>query len=141
MTNPTPRLAPRLLAAQVFARDGLRCVRCGSGEDLQADHVIPWSQGGATTLENLQTLCGRCNGRKGPHGRRRSQLLPELARRLAALAAARDRTRQQLWSRVDAAIDAGLSKAAIARAVGLSRQALTVRQKSRAGEPEPDDQT
>jgi hypothetical protein len=32
---------------------------------LSADHVIPESKGGPTTLENLQTLCMRCNLKKG----------------------------------------------------------------------------
>src|SRR6185312_11961653 len=41
----------------VFERDGGRCVECGGGFDLQYDHVIPLSLGGATTLPNLQLLC------------------------------------------------------------------------------------
>jgi superfamily II DNA or RNA helicase len=32
---------------------------------MQGDHVIPWSEGGSTTLKNLQALCGSCNLRKG----------------------------------------------------------------------------
>ncbi|RKY53653.1 MAG: HNH endonuclease, partial [Candidatus Neomarinimicrobiota bacterium] len=31
----------------------------------QADHIIPWSKGGETTVENGQALCQRCNGSKG----------------------------------------------------------------------------
>lgn len=34
-------------------------------DDLQMDHVYPWSRGGETTYENLQTLCGSCNRTKG----------------------------------------------------------------------------
>jgi superfamily II DNA or RNA helicase len=32
---------------------------------MHGDHVIPWSRGGPTTMENLQALCGSCNLRKG----------------------------------------------------------------------------
>ena len=53
------------LRHQVFERDGHRCVRCESVMRLSADHVVPESQGGQTTLDNLQTLCMPCNNEKG----------------------------------------------------------------------------
>lgn len=56
---------PRQLRALVFARDDHRCVRCGSRKQLCADHIYPERKGGATTLDNLQTLCNLCNVRKG----------------------------------------------------------------------------
>lgn len=33
-------------------------------EEMEADHIIPWSKGGKTILENCQMLCMRCNRTK-----------------------------------------------------------------------------
>lgn len=49
----------------VAARDQGQCVRCGSGDDLQFDHVFPWSKGGNANPENIQLLCKKCNQEKG----------------------------------------------------------------------------
>ena len=49
----------------VWKRDGGRCVQCGSDHKIHFDHIIPYSWGGADTVENLQILCQRCNLRKG----------------------------------------------------------------------------
>lgn len=51
--------------AEVWARDGGRCVSCGSTSELEFDHIIPVSMGGADTARNLQLLCVRCNQAKG----------------------------------------------------------------------------
>jgi 5-methylcytosine-specific restriction enzyme A len=52
----------------VFRRDSYTCRHCGSEGNvrtLEADHVIPFSWGGTDDPGNLQTLCLRCNRRKG----------------------------------------------------------------------------
>ena len=33
-------------------------------QEMEADHVIPWSRGGRTELDNCQMLCKRCNREK-----------------------------------------------------------------------------
>jgi 5-methylcytosine-specific restriction endonuclease McrA len=48
----------------VWQRDQGACVKCGSNVELQFDHIIPVSLGGASTPENLQILCGPCNRTK-----------------------------------------------------------------------------
>ena len=39
-------------------------MKCGSGENLEIDHVVPLARGGSNRLENLQLLCRDCNRRK-----------------------------------------------------------------------------
>ena len=62
---PRRRALAREVRRAVFERDGGRCADCGSGFDLQYDHVIPVALGGADNAANLQLLCGECNRRKG----------------------------------------------------------------------------
>lgn len=58
----------------VYSRDGYRCMYCGRSQEyllkmnmggLELDHIIPRTQGGRNTWENLVAACRRCNGRKG----------------------------------------------------------------------------
>lgn len=51
--------------AFVWRRDQGQCVKCGSNEKLEFDHIIPVSKGGANTARNLQLLCEDCNRSKG----------------------------------------------------------------------------
>ena len=46
-----------------FERDDWACVRCGSDEQLEADHIEELSTAPdlAFELENLQTLCRACH--------------------------------------------------------------------------------
>lgn len=46
------------------------CPVCGKEfliEEMQGDHIIPWSKGGRTVDENLQMLCRKCNNDKSSH--------------------------------------------------------------------------
>ncbi len=62
-----PRAIQRKISRRaLFARDGWRCVYCGtSSVRLTLDHVIPRSRGGESVWENVVTACGPCNLRKG----------------------------------------------------------------------------
>lgn len=56
---------------RILMRDGFRCRSCGvspitrPGTELHVDHILPWSKGGETTDNNLETKCERCNLGKG----------------------------------------------------------------------------
>lgn len=51
----------------VFKRDNFKCCLCGRSPattpnlELHVDHIKPYSKGGETVIENLQTLCRDCN--------------------------------------------------------------------------------
>lgn len=63
----TPRNPSLRLRFHVMKRDHFRCCSCGRspatnpGLELHIDHVAPWSKGGRTLENNLQTLCNSCN--------------------------------------------------------------------------------
>jgi hypothetical protein len=56
---------PQDLMDAVWNRDGGKCVRCDSEQDIEYDHMIPVSKGGANTYNNIQILCRKCNRSKG----------------------------------------------------------------------------
>ncbi|MBI5100114.1 MAG: HNH endonuclease [Nitrospirae bacterium] len=51
----------------IMKRDNFKCLKCGrspssdSSVVLHVDHIKPYSKGGETILENLETLCMVCN--------------------------------------------------------------------------------
>lgn len=57
------------MRAVILMRDGATCQLCGAtpqdGAKLHVDHILPWSKGGETVVENLQILCDKCNLGKG----------------------------------------------------------------------------
>ena len=65
------RDVPAGLRNKILTRDNFRCLSCGAspatdtGVRLHVDHIVPWSKGGETVADNLQTLCADCNLGKG----------------------------------------------------------------------------
>ena len=59
-----PSLRLRFL---VMRRDHFKCVLCGRTPatdpttELHIDHIVAWSKHGRTEINNLRTLCSRCN--------------------------------------------------------------------------------
>jgi hypothetical protein len=66
-TRRTPRNISWRLRARVLIRDNCICKMCGASPaknpevELHVDHIVPWSKGGETWIDNLQTLCSVCN--------------------------------------------------------------------------------
>ena len=58
------RYIPKPIKKIVWLRDNGKCVDCGSTDNLEYDHIIPFSKGGANTVKNIQILCSKCNRKK-----------------------------------------------------------------------------
>lgn len=89
----------------VLARDSYTCQYCGAQPgraQLTVDHVLPRSQGGGKSWENLVAACGPCNRRKG--GRRPDEAGMRLMARPAApryvvLAFVESGARHDVWQK------------------------------------------
>lgn len=55
---------PQDVRDKVWQRDNGKCVECDSKENLEFDHIIPFSKGGSSTYRNIQLLCEPCNRKK-----------------------------------------------------------------------------
>ncbi|MCK9355849.1 MAG: HNH endonuclease [Dehalococcoidia bacterium] len=61
-----PEHERRLTRVEVFTRDRFTCQYCGRvTRDLTLDHVMPRSQGGEHSWENVVSACKLCNRKKG----------------------------------------------------------------------------
>ncbi len=77
-----PDQTVKLNRRNLFARDRNQCQYCGRHfptADLSIDHVLPRTQGGIDSWENLVCACIRCNARKG--GRTPEQASMKMIRR------------------------------------------------------------
>jgi len=61
------RAIPQQIKIEVWHRDGGKCVQCRAQDYLEYDHIIPFSRGGASSTNNIQLLCRRCNNAKSNH--------------------------------------------------------------------------
>jgi len=63
-----PKRSVRFTRFNIYARDSHRCQYCGCRllrSELNLDHVVPRSRGGASTWDNVVCSCRRCNRIKG----------------------------------------------------------------------------
>jgi 5-methylcytosine-specific restriction endonuclease McrA len=65
--NSRLRNIPLKIRMKILQRDNFKCVYCGRSPAtdiqvrLEIDHIHPFSKGGTSDLENLQTVCSECN--------------------------------------------------------------------------------
>lgn len=60
--------SPPLSRSNVLARDFLECQYCGkslTSKEATLDHIVPRTQGGKTSWENIVCCCPNCNRKKG----------------------------------------------------------------------------
>lgn len=63
-------VAVAVTKGKLLHRDRHTCAYCGQvhpERDLQVEHIVPDSRGGAYSWMNLVTACAMCNGRKADH--------------------------------------------------------------------------
>jgi len=62
------RVIPRVTQFRVLKRENQICSSCGRAvkdEDIEFDHIIPWSKGGSSDEHNIRLLCKDCNRKRG----------------------------------------------------------------------------
>lgn len=62
------RKASRVMFLRIVRRDNQTCQICGRPlkvDEIEIDHVIPYSLGGPTDESNLRVVCRSCNRKKG----------------------------------------------------------------------------
>ena len=56
------RIIPTHVKLEVWKRDGGKCTKCGSTDELHFDHILPYAKGGTSLkADNVQLLCARHN--------------------------------------------------------------------------------
>ena len=66
-TRNISRNIPQVVKLRVFKRDGQVCQLCRRNiceEEINYDHIIPWSKGGCSDESNIRILCEECNKKR-----------------------------------------------------------------------------
>ena len=99
-----PKQTVKFNRRNIFARDNNQCQYCGKRfptTELSLDHVIPRSQGGQSTWENIVCACLHCNVRKGGRTPREAHLTlirkPEKPKRSPLLNLKMTHSKYQSW--------------------------------------------
>ncbi len=102
--DKVPRQTVKFNRRNIFARDHNQCQFCGRKfvtSELSLDHVIPRSQGGGTTWENIVCACVECNVRKGGRTPRQANMTlirkPEKPKRSPLLNVKLTQKKYQTW--------------------------------------------
>jgi 5-methylcytosine-specific restriction endonuclease McrA len=99
-----PRQGVKFNRRNIFARDNNQCQYCGKKyptSELSLDHIIPRSQGGQSTWDNVVCSCVSCNVRKGGRTPREARMSlvrkPEKPRRSPLLNLKMSHRKYQSW--------------------------------------------
>jgi len=99
-----PRQVVKFNRRNIFARDNNQCQYCGKKfptSELSLDHVVPRSQGGQTTWENIVCACVGCNVKKGGRTPREASMAmirkPEKPKRSPMLNLKLTNSKYQSW--------------------------------------------
>jgi 5-methylcytosine-specific restriction endonuclease McrA len=99
-----PKQTVKFNRRNLFARDHNQCQYCGKKfptSELSLDHVIPRSQQGKTTWDNIVCACVDCNVRKGGRTPRQANMAlirkPEKPRRSPLLAMKLTQRKYRAW--------------------------------------------
>src|SRR5437667_10773636 len=99
-----PKQTVKFNRRNIFARDNNQCQYCGRKfptAELSLDHVLPRSQGGTSTWENIVCACVSCNVRKGGRTPKQAHMSlirkPEKPRRSPVLKLKLNKKKYQSW--------------------------------------------
>src|SRR5438067_4718737 len=99
-----PKQTVKFNRRNIFARDNNQCQYCGKKyptSELSLDHVVPRSQGGTSTWENIVCACVGCNVKKGGRTPREASMAmirkPEKPKRSQILAMKLTQRKYQSW--------------------------------------------
>jgi 5-methylcytosine-specific restriction endonuclease McrA len=99
-----PKHTVKFNRRNIFARDNNQCQYCGKKfptSELSLDHILPRSQGGESTWENIVCACVACNVRKGGRTPKQAHMglirKPEKPRRSPLLNLKLTHSKYQSW--------------------------------------------